>query len=108
VKPLDKIFNVGPLEAPGGIEVLNNLAFVLDTLGVFPVTAGPALRKITDFSNVENGITVSPTGQSGNLMSPYYDDQATMFTTGQFRKMLMNKEVIQQSKNKLVLKPGGN
>ncbi len=106
VKPLDKIFNVGPLEVPGGIEVLNNLAFVLDTLGHFPVTYGPALRKITDFSNVENGITVSPTGQSGNVMSKHYDDQAKMFTTGQFRKMLMNKEVIQQSENRLVLKPG--
>jgi penicillin amidase len=104
VKPLDRIFNVGPLEAPGGIEVLNNLAFVLDTLGHFSVTAGPARRKITDFSNVENGITVSPTGLSGNLMSPHYDDQAEMFVEGQFRKMLMNKETIQQGKNKLVLK----
>ncbi len=104
VKPLDKIFSVGPFDAPGGIEVLNNLMFVLDTVGHFPVTAGPALRKITDFSNVENGITVSPTGQSGNLMSTHYDDQAEMFVNGQFRKMLMNKETIQQGKNKLVLK----
>jgi len=106
VKPLDKIFNVGPYEVPGGIEVLNNLMFSLDTTGHYPVTSGPALRKVTDFANVENGFTVSPTGQSGNWMSPHYDDQASMFATGKVRKMLMNeKEIRAGAKNRLILKP---
>lgn len=105
VKPLDKFFNVGPFEVDGGQEVINNLTFSLDTTGYFPVSVGPALRKITDFSSIENGETISPTGQSGNVMSPHYDDQALMFATGQFRKMLMNKTEIQSnSKNRLLLK----
>ncbi len=106
VKPLDKVFNVGPFEVPGGIEVLNNLMFTLDTIGHFPVISGPALRKVTDFADLENGFTVSPTGQSGNWMSKHYDDQAEMFASGQVRKMLMNKSEIQTlSKNHLLLKP---
>ena len=106
VKPLDRFFNVGPYSVDGGSEVLNNLSFSLDTTGYFPVTSGPALRKVTDFSNIESGETVSPSGQSGNVMSPYYDDQGEMFATGKSRKMLMNrKEIESKSNQRLMLKP---
>lgn len=106
VKPLDKLFNVGPFVVDGGSEVLNNLMFNLDTTGYFPVLAGPALRKVTDFGNIESGETISPSGQSGNVMSPHYKDQAEMFATGKYRKMLMNREeIVAKHKNRLVLKP---
>lgn len=102
----DKIFSVGPFSVDGGNEVLNNLHFELDTTGYFRVSGGPALRKITDFAAIENGETVSPSGQSGNVMSQFYADQAEMYATGKFRKMLMNRgEIEKASKNRLVLKP---
>ncbi|HRF34644.1 MAG TPA: penicillin acylase family protein [Cyclobacteriaceae bacterium] len=107
VKPLRNFFNVGPFEVPGGSEVINNLHFALDTTGYFSVDGGPALRKITDFADAENGISVSPSGQSGNVMSAHYKDQAEMFATGKFRKMLMNKSEIESGKRKLILKPKG-
>jgi penicillin amidase len=103
VKPLDKIFNVGPFAANGGSEVINNLSFRLDTTGYFRVTSGPALRKITDFGDIENGQTCSPTGQSGNIMSKHYNDQAQMFINGEFRKMWMNKAEIEKRSGKLLL-----
>jgi len=106
VKPLDKIFNVGPFVVDGGSEVINNLSFSLDTTGYYPVTSGPALRKITDFADVENGVTVSPTGQSGNVMSKHYSDQAELFATGKFRKMMMSKKDINAVKRTLKLMPG--
>jgi penicillin G amidase len=106
VKPLDKFFNVGPFAVDGGSEVINNLSFSLDTTGYFPVTSGPALRKVTDFSTVEVGETISPSGQSGNVMSSHYGDQGEMFATGKTRKMLMNRKEIEAKSNiKLVLKP---
>ena len=106
VKPLDKLFNVGPFKVPGGSETINNLHFDLDTTGYFPVNGGPALRKITDFADLENGETVSPTGQSGNVMSQFYDDQAEMYATGKFRKMMMNRGAIEtSSKGRLLLRP---
>ena len=109
VKPLDKFFNVGPFTVDGGSEVINNLHYKLENTGYFHVDGGPALRKVTDFGDIENGITVCPTGQSGNVMSPHYNDQAEMFATGKTRKMMMNKEEIkQQSPNTLKLIPGSN
>jgi penicillin amidase len=105
VKPLDKFFNVGPFKVDGGSEVINNLHFSLNTNGYFPVSGGPALRKITDFADIENGQTCSPTGQSGNVMSAHYDDQAEMFASGRFRKMLMNKSEIESVSKKLTLMP---
>ena len=106
VKLLDKFFSVGPFEVDGGNEVLNNTHFKLDTTGYFYSDGGPALRKITDFASIEQGQTVSPTGQSGNVMSPFYADQAEMYATGKFRGMLMNRNDIEKvSKNKLVIKP---
>jgi len=103
---LDKFFSVGPFSVDGGNEVLNNLHFDLDTTGYFQVNGGPALRKIMDFSDVEKGETVSPSGQSGNVMSPFYSDEAEMYATGKFRRMLMNREEIENvSENRLVLSP---
>ena len=106
VKLLDGFFSVGPLPVPGGNEVINNLMFDLDTTGYFPVKSGPALRKITDFSDLGSGETASPTGQSGNVMSDFYSDQAEMFANGQFRKMLTRREDIEKvTKGKLVILP---
>lgn len=92
VKLLDRFFSVGPYPADGGMEVINNLMFALDTTGVFPVTAGPALRKVHDLSDGQQGITVSPTGQSGVLGSRYYADQAQMFAGGKSRPMLFHND----------------
>ncbi len=105
VKPLRAFFNVGPFEVSGGSEVLNNLHYKLHTTGYFRVEGGPALRKITDFGDPENGVTISPTGQSGNVMSNHYSDQAEMFATGKFRKMMMNREEIKSISTTLLLKP---
>jgi len=106
IKLLDKFFSVGPYPVPGGNEVINNLMFDLDTTGYFPVEGGPALRKIIDFSDLGNGETASPSGQSGNVMSEFYSNQAEMFANGGFRKMLMRKEDIEKvAKGKLTMKP---
>jgi penicillin amidase len=108
VKVLDSYFSVGPFGAPGGSEVINNMHFDLDTTGIFLCDGGPALRKVTDFANVENGTTVSPTGQSGNFLSPHYKDQAEMYVKGEVRKMMMNREEIVAKSKKLLLRPGGD
>ena len=91
VAVLDKLFSVGPYPAPGGNEVVNNLMFSLDTTGVFDVKAGPALRKVHDLSDLSVGWTVSPTGQSGVLGSPFYKNQGELFVAGGTRKMTLRK-----------------
>ena len=98
-------FNVGPYPVHGTREVINNLAFSYDDTGYYKTTSGPSTRRIIDFSDVENSISILPTGQSGNPFSEHYRDQAEMYVNGEFRKMMMNKEEIQKSKEILTFKP---
>ena len=102
---LKSYFNVGPFVTNGSNEVLNNQIFSINNSGIYEVTAGPSTRRIIDFSDVENSITVIPTGQSGNVFSKHYKDQAQKYLNGEFVKMMLNKEEIQESKDKLVLEP---
>jgi penicillin amidase len=96
---LSGYFNVGPAPIAGGNEVINNMLFSLNDSGQYPVKAGPSTRRIIDFSDVENSVSILPTGQSGVPSSPHYKDQSELYTNGQFRKMKMNKkEIIKTSK----------
>ncbi len=103
---LRSFFNVGPFPIHGSREVINNLGFGYNDSGYFEVGSGPSTRRIIDFSDVENSISILPTGQSGNPFSKYYQDQAEMYVNGEFRKMMMNKEeILSTSDSKLVLSP---
>lgn len=105
VAVLRKIFNVGPFEVPGSEEVINNLMFDFTDTGIYKVNAGPSTRRVIDFSDIENSMSVLPTGQSGNPFSKHYNDQAEMYAAGKFRKMKMNKAEIIRTSTKLIFKP---
>jgi len=102
---LRSFFNVGPFETIGGNEVINNQIFKLDSTGYYKVTAGPSTRRVIDFSDIENSFAILPTGQSGNVFSPYYKDQTQKYLEGKFVKMMLNQSEIEKSENVLVLKP---
>ena len=105
-KPLNLFFNVGPFAAMGGNETLANLGFRLSSGGRYPVSFGPAMRIIIDFADIENSLSVNPTGQSGFFLSDHYDDQADLFNSGKFRKQMMNREEIENSgRGTLLLMP---
>lgn len=105
VDALRSYFNVGPFEINGTREVINNLAFYYDKSGEYKVTSGPSTRRVIDFSDIENSLSILPTGQSGNVFSEHYEDQAEMYNNGEFRKMMLNKEDIKStSKNVLIIK----
>ncbi len=106
--PLDKVFNVGPYPIKGTNEVINNTMFTLNGSGLYSVKSGPAMRRIIDFDDLENSISVLPTGQSGNIMSPHYDDQAKLYNLGEFRKQMMNRQEIEETSSQLVFRPVPN
>ncbi|NER14665.1 penicillin acylase family protein [Leptobacterium flavescens] len=97
VKSLKPYFNVGTFEMNGAREVLDNESFSYDETGEYPIKSGPSTRRIIDFSDVENSISIIPTGQSGNPFSKHYKDQAEMFSKGEFRKMLLNEQEIRNT-----------
>ena len=89
----------------GTEEVIDNKAFDFNDSGLYDVKAGPSTRRIIDFSDVENSISILPTGQSGNPFSEHYDDQAEMYSKGDFRKMKMNQEEIMETSRLLRVSP---
>lgn len=105
VAALRGIFNVGPFNVPGSTEVINNLFFDFTDSGEYIAKGGPSTRRVIDFSDIENSMSVLPTGQSGNPFSKHYNDQAEMYNTGKFRKMKLNKEEIIKTSTKLVFSP---
>ena len=102
IDALRSFFNVGPFPVNGSREVINNMYFSYTADGLYKVGSGPSTRRIIDFSDVENSLSILPTGQSGNPFSPHYEDQADMYLKGEFRKMMMNKEEIQGSSKSLL------
>jgi penicillin amidase len=102
---LRKYFNVGPFETKGGDQVINNQIYNIDSTGFYKVKAGPSTRRIVDFSDVENSLAIIPTGQSGNVFSEHYKDQAQKYLNGEFVKMKINQAEIRKSKNVLILIP---
>lgn len=105
IATLKSYFNVGPFPIDGASEVINNKGYDYSNSGLYHVNAGPSTRRIIDFSDVENSISILPTGQSGNPFSKHYKDQVEMYNKGEFRKMKMNKEEIISASTKLTIQP---
>jgi penicillin amidase len=105
IAALKKYFNVGPFPIKGAREVIDNRGYDYNDTGLYKVTAGPSTRRIIDFSDIENSISILPTGQSGNPFSKHYKDQTEMYNNGEFRKMKLNKEEIINSSTKLTIQP---
>lgn len=100
---LRPFFNVGPFPVTGTREVINNMAFPYTKDGFHKVTSGPSTRRVIDFSDVENSMSILPTGQSGNPFSKHYKDQAEMFVKEEFRKMMMNETEIKENSEAMLL-----
>jgi penicillin amidase len=105
VAALKKYFNVGPFEMSGSNEVINNLFFDYSDAKQYIIKGGPSSRRVIDFSDIENSVSILPTGQSGVQSSPHYSDQAALYNNNKFRKMKLNKEEIVKTSTKLVFNP---
>ncbi len=103
VPSLKKYFTVGPFPSSGTKGTLNNQGFREMDDGRYKVTSIPSTRRIVDFSDVENSISILPTGQSGNPLSKHYKDQAEMYINGEFRKMMMNEEEIKTTSEDVLI-----
>ena len=70
--PLAPIFNLsGP--APGSMYAVNAFSFSpLEEERPFAATHGPGFRAIYDLADLDRSLFVQSTGQSGNVLSPWY------------------------------------
>jgi len=105
VKPLDKIFDIGPFPCPGSPKTVNAQSFSMNESCNYKVFSGPQMRIMIDFSDVEDAESILPVGQSGNPSSEFYSNQAEDFVSGKYRAMLMKKEEIQSGGRKIAIRP---
>lgn len=125
--PLDKIFNVGPIPRDGEGDTVNaspscsdNLTQLLarGTMGgctdmaLLPdctshaAYAGPVLRMIIDFSDLDNSRAVLDVGQSGHRLSPHYKDHfSTWCECGYLPLPYSREKVMEQAASTLLLAP---
>jgi len=97
-------FSVGPFPMPGSGWAPRAASY--KQRKPFKVTAGASMRRIIDLSDLDNGFSVLPTGQSGLFGSPHYKDQTKLYNNDKYKPFRFSEETIKQtSKNKLVFVP---
>ncbi len=80
--PLDKIFNLGPFPWGGDACTVAQAATDLSNpeANSFFVAS---LRMVVDAGNWDESRFILPSGQSGNPLSPHYDDQLSLWQRGE-------------------------
>jgi penicillin amidase len=105
VKPLDKLFNIGPFRVGGSYTSVNNAGYFLDKKD-FHVNVGPSLRQIIDLSDIDKSLSVITTGQSGHSLSKHYKDQTPLWLSGDYHPSLIDSVTIHNSDfDRLILSP---
>ena len=90
VKPLDRLFNVGPFPYGGGATTLMSGEYSFNA--PFRVTVGSSFRQIFDFAKPDEWRSVLPSGESGQVLHPHYDDQTQLWLNGAYRTITSHTE----------------
>lgn len=81
-RPLHMIFNLGPFPVGGNLLTVNKRKYPLDS--PYNANHGVSMRLIVDFSDMNASLHVLPTGESGQLKSPNYRDQISLYLNGRY------------------------
>ena len=101
VRPLDKIFNIGPYEVGGGPFQINNMS-IARYKDHFDVKLGASVRRLIDFSRPEISKGILPTGNVGHFNSPFYKDQVSLFIGGKYRPQWMSLADVKKHKHSIL------
>ena len=101
---LRKVFNLGPYPVGGSHSTVNKGDYALKR--PYENTVGPSTRMIFDLGDADNGRSVTPPGQSGQVFQQHYDDQLVLWLNGVYRRTVMDRSRIENSDYRLlILKP---
>jgi len=103
-KPLDRIFNLGPFPVEGNLLTVNKKKYDMEK--PYHAYHGVSMRLIVDFADMDHSLHVLPTGESGQLGSPHYKDQISLYLSGQYHSAWPNRQDAEKnSRGTLVMKP---
>ncbi len=95
-----EIFNKGPFSVPGSGTTVNVGSYPYKK--PFIMNAGASLRFLVDWKLHDAYYSIIPGGNSGNFLSPFYDNQIARWQLGDYKKVKMNQLIYDR---KIVLKP---
>ncbi len=105
LKPLDRIFNLGPFPIGGDSNTIAAASMNYCNLDPCP-TWGPPFRFIADLNDIEHCLGILVPGQSGNLASKHYRDGVKAWMEGEYHPMLFaRKEVEQNLEGRMIFRP---
>jgi penicillin amidase len=103
--PLDKIFNRGPYPMGGDHDTVSQAGRLPDEFGS-NVTSLANLRAIHDIGNWDESRFVLAGGQSGNPLSPHYDDLLKIWLKGETVSITWAQDAVEKAtRRKLRLIP---
>lgn len=116
VKPLDLIFNRGPIPARGSGFTVNAAGFDYSAFAeeyvpaeigkVFAVQSAVSQRLIVDLSDFSNSLSIHATGQVGIPFHKHYGDMITSWQGVKYHPLLWEKDEIERNEEGLlVLEP---
>ena len=101
---LTYIVNIGPVEAGGSSLAINSTDWGFGD--DFTIGSYPSMRMVVDLSNFDNSLTVLPSGQSGHVMSKYYDDQVDNWISNNMYPLYFSREQVElNQKDYMFLRP---
>ena len=101
---LTNIVNIGPVKAGGSSLAINSTDWGFGD--DFTIGSYPSMRMVVDLSNFDNSLTVLPSGQSGHVMSKYYDDQVDNWISNNMYPLYFSREQVElNQKDYMFLRP---
>ena len=106
-KPLDQVFNRGPLPIGGDTDTPCQTG-ILPGQGCDNDAWAPSTRMVADMSDLSRSLAMHAPGQSGQLGSAHYDDLADLWIKGEYHPMLWTREQVEsEAEGTLRLEPSG-
>jgi len=106
---LAKMLNLGPFPLGGAISTVNPGIYYFDSKEKpYSVWAGPSMRTVVDFADVDAARMVITLGQSEERFSSHYADQLSHWLNGESLPMWRKADSMESHlEGRLVLKPAG-
>jgi penicillin amidase len=104
IKPLDLIFNFGPIGVPGDSYTVFNTGF--DLSKPYSDQTVSSMREIIDLSNLDGSWWIQTTGESGQPLNSHYTDLTPMWRDGKYAPLYFTREAVEKIKSgDLILEP---
>ncbi|MDA8922756.1 penicillin acylase family protein [Acidimicrobiia bacterium] len=101
---LTNLVNIGPVSSSGSNFSINSTDWGFGD--DFTIGSYPSMRMVVDLSNLDNSRTVLPSGQSGHVMSKYYDDQVDNWISNDMYTNYFSREIVElNQKDLMYLRP---